>query len=165
MGRIMTAFRAFFAVLSDGEEAVKFRRERKREAKSLFERPAADCLDLLARLQERARFVDFLMEDLSGLDDAQVGAAVRNIHRDLRRALDDHFKLEPVTDGREGDPLEVPSGFDPYSFRLQGRVAGDPPYRGRIVHPGWRAVAVSLPARAEEATGEVVHPAEIELGG
>lgn len=165
MGRIMTAFRAFFAVLSDGEEAIKFRREKKREAAKLFEKPAADCLDLLARFQERARLVDFLMEDLAPLDDAQVGAAVRNIHRDLRRTLDDHFKFEPITDGREGDPLEVPAGFDPYAYRLQGQVAGDPPYRGRIVHPGWRAVSVTLPARAEEATGDVVHPAEIELGG
>ncbi len=165
MGRIMTAFRAFFAVLSRGGEAIKFREERKVEPAAPSEKPAADCLDLLSRLQERARFVDFLTEDISGLDDAQVGAAVRNIHRDLKKTLDEYFKLEPIVEGAEGDPVEVPAGFDAYAFRLQGQVAGNPPYRGRIVHPGWRAVAVTLPARAEEATGNVVHPAEIEMGG
>src|SRR4051794_37026728 len=44
-------------------------------------KPALDPLQLLAILQREGRLVDFLMEDLQGIPDAQVGAAVREVHQ------------------------------------------------------------------------------------
>ena len=48
---------------------------------------------LLAILQRDGRLVDFLMEDLAPYQDAQVGAAVRDVHRGCREALDKYASL------------------------------------------------------------------------
>jgi hypothetical protein len=55
------------------------------------------AVQMLALLQRDGRLVDFLMEDLSGYQDAQVGAAVRDVHAGCRQALTRYFTLAPVT--------------------------------------------------------------------
>src|SRR5690242_15152763 len=40
----------------------------------------AEIVSLVAILQDRGRLVDFLMEDITSYDDAQVGAAARVVH-------------------------------------------------------------------------------------
>src|SRR5438034_935106 len=40
-----------------------------------------DALTLLATLQREARLIDFLKESIGEYSDAQIGAAVRDIHR------------------------------------------------------------------------------------
>src|SRR5688572_33120833 len=54
------------------------------------------ALALLALLQREARLVDFLREPLEGLEDADIGAAVRNIHRGAAKVMTDYLVLEPV---------------------------------------------------------------------
>src|SRR4051794_32436639 len=49
--------------------------------------PADGAVQLLALFQRDARLLDFLMEDLSGYADAQVGAAVREVHAGARKTL------------------------------------------------------------------------------
>src|SRR5687767_11000204 len=44
-------------------------------------KPTGESVRLLALLQTEARLVDFLMEDIAAAPDAQVGQAVREIHR------------------------------------------------------------------------------------
>ena len=39
------------------------------------------AVQILAALQREGRLIDFLEEDLSAYEDAQIGAAVRNIHQ------------------------------------------------------------------------------------
>src|SRR5882757_5133694 len=105
---------------------------------------AEGALLLLALLQREGRLVDFLSEALDQHADAAIGAAVRDIHRGCRKVLDEHLRLEPVMPGQEDGPVVVPRGFDPSEVRLIGRAAGDPPFRGILVHHGWRAVEVKL---------------------
>ena len=59
------------------------------------------ALALLALLQREGRLVDFLREALDGYADADIGAAVRDIHRGCSKVLDEHFALEPVMPGEE----------------------------------------------------------------
>src|SRR5947208_227417 len=66
-------------------------------------KPSAEPLRLLAALQQEARLVDFLMEDLAGAGDAQVGQAVRDIHRKARAVLTQHLDLAPVLPQQEGE--------------------------------------------------------------
>ena len=40
--------------------------------------------------------------------------------------------------------MEVPAGFDAGRYRLTGNVTGEPPFRGRLVHPGWEATDVRV---------------------
>jgi len=122
------------------------------------------ALALLALLQREGRLVDFLRESLDAHDDAAIGAAARDVHRGCRKALDDHLKLEPVMPGAEEAAVTVPRGFDPGAVRLIGRADGDPPFRGVLVHHGWRAVDVRFPTLSDGVDRRVLAPAEVKVG-
>src|SRR5262245_48898276 len=121
------------------------------------------ALALLALLQREGRLVDFLRESLDGASDADIGAAVREVHRGCRKVLDLHLSIEPVMPGAEEDKVSVPRGFDPAEIRLIGEAKGEPPYRGTLRHHGWRVVDAKLPALADGVDRTVVAPAEVEL--
>ncbi len=122
------------------------------------------ALALLALLQREARLVDFLREPLDGLDDADIGAAVRNIHRGAAKVMTDYLVLEPVMPGDEDAPVTVPKGFDPTEIRLVGQVSGEPPFKGQLRHHGWRVSEVKLPSLADGVDRRVLAPAEVEIG-
>lgn len=123
-----------------------------------------DALSLLSTLQREARFVDFLKESIAAYDDAQIGAAVRDVHRDCAAAVERIFALRPVTDQAEGSPLEVAEGFDAARYKLTGNVAGKPPFRGTVAHHGWQATKCELPAwTGSEAAQTIVAPIELEI--
>lgn len=124
--------------------------------------PADGAVQLLALLQRDARLVDFLMEDISGYPDAQVGAAVREVHGSSRRTLAQYIALEAVLDGAEDQPVTLPS-IDPASVKIVGRSAGQPPIRGTLRHRGWRADRISLPPLPPSGARQVIAPAEVEL--
>src|SRR6516162_7994201 len=65
-------------------------------------KPSGAPLRLLNLLQREGRLLDFLMEDVEGYGDAQIGSAVRDIHRSCRKALEDHLVMEPVLPDAEG---------------------------------------------------------------
>jgi len=77
--------------------------------------------------------------------DAQIGAAARDVHRDCGTVLQRMFALRPAVADEEGKDVEIPAGFDAGRWRLTGNVTGEPPFRGRLVHPGWEATACELP--------------------
>ncbi|MFW5693135.1 MAG: DUF2760 domain-containing protein [Thermoguttaceae bacterium] len=126
--------------------------------------PRSEALTLLATLQREARFLDFVEEPLDDYTDAQVGAAARDVHRNCRSALQRLFAPKPLLDDAEGAEIEVPPGFDPGRFRLVGQVTGDPPFRGRLAHPGWEAARCDVPSwSGGESAARVIAPAEVEL--
>jgi len=184
MWRIWLAFRAFFAVLFNSAIADEVREVFARQelaisavpAKELpkVEKPSpakparkairSEAITLLATLQREARFIDFIKEPIDGYADAQIGAAVRDVHRDCGKALDRIFQLQPVLAQEEGSGVEVPAGFDAGRFRLSGNVKGEPPFHGRLVHGGWAVVVCQLPEwSGSEPSALVIAPAEVEL--
>jgi Domain of unknown function (DUF2760) len=124
---------------------------------------ADGALLLLGLLQREGRLVDFLRESLEQHPDAAIGAAVRDVHRGCRKVLEEHVRLEPVMPGNEDGPVVVPRGFDPTEVRLIGLAAGEPPFRGTLVHHGWRAIDVRLPTLSDGVDRRVVAPAEVRL--
>jgi hypothetical protein len=122
------------------------------------------ALALLALFQREGRLVDFLREDLGGHDDAQIGAAARDVHRGCKKVLEQHFGFEPVLPGAEDAAVTVPRGFDPAQIRLVGEAKGEPPFQGTLRHHGWRATQVKLPGLADGVDRTVVAPAEVEVG-
>ena len=123
-----------------------------------------DALTLLATLQREARLVDFLQEPIDAYNDAQIGAAVRDIHRDCRGVLERLFGLQSVVPQEEGAAIDVPHGFDAARYSLTGNVGGRPPYRGTLSHHGWLATRCELPTWTGSADGAmVVAAAEVEL--
>jgi len=122
------------------------------------------AVQMLSILQREGRFIDFLQEDLSLYEDAQIGAAVRNIHQGCKDALAEYVDLKPIYEQAEGSDVTVPPGFDSRSIRLTGNVVGNPPFKGIIRHRGWRVAKIELPQPTSEQKKDlVVAPAEVEV--
>jgi uncharacterized protein DUF2760 len=126
-------------------------------------KPSGEPLRLLALLQREGRLLDFLLEDVQQYANEQIGAAVRDIHRNCKKALQDHLVLVPVLAGEEQSAVEVAPGFDPSAIRLTGNVTGQPPFKGTLLHHGWRVKEIKLANPAEGQDEFVVQPAEVEL--
>ncbi len=115
-------------------------------------------------LQREARLVDFLQEPIAAYSDEQIGAAVRDVHRDSAAVLERVFGLKPVVPAEEGAAVDVPDDFDAAKYRLTGNVADRPPFRGVLMHHGWEATRAALPAWTGGASGaEVIAPAVVEI--
>lgn len=122
----------------------------------------SDALTLLEIFQREARLIDFLQEDLAGYDDAQIGAAVRDVHRDSAKVLERLFALKPVIEQEEGAavPLTEPSGG---RIRQIGNVR-EGATQGTVVHAGWQATKADLPKwTGSQDAKQIVAPAEVEV--
>jgi hypothetical protein len=185
--RISYAFRCFFSIVSNGEvpediapEVVKNPlplisegEQQKSPAPAAVEAaPAAaaeeDSADravqMLALLQRDGRLIDFFNEDIAPYQDAQIGAAVRELHTNCRKVLEQYVKLEPILAGDEDRPVTIDTGFDPAAIKLIGNVTGQPPLRGVLRHRGWRVTEVKLPPLLPVKAGRtIVAPAEVEV--
>lgn len=120
-------------------------------------------LKLLALLQQSSRLIDFIKEDISSFTDAQVGAAVRKVHSDCAKSLEELVTIRPILEEAEGSQIEVPVGYDLSTLKLVGKVKGEPPFKGTLVHKGWKVHQQSLPKKAGEGQGSVLCPAEVEI--
>lgn len=121
------------------------------------------ALQLLGLLQQEARFIDFLQEEIAGHADADIGAAVRIVHEGCRKVLKQHVKLEHVRPESENSRITLPKGFDASSVRVSGHIVGEPPFAGTLIHRGWRASNIQLPQLAEGHDARILAPAEVEL--
>lgn len=126
-------------------------------------KPSGEPVRLLALLQRDGRLLDFLLENIQSYDDAQIGAAVRDIHRQCQAALKEHLVLSPVIAQQEGATVDVPVGFDPSAIRLTGNVTGQPPFRGTLQHHGWRVTESKFAPLPEGQDPLVLMPAEVEI--
>jgi hypothetical protein len=118
---------------------------------------------LLTVFQREGRLVDFFFEKLDAYEDDQIGAAVRNIHENCRKAMDRHLKLKPVVDIEEGNEMTVKEGFDSKSIRLVGDVKGEPPFKGIVRHRGWQITTLNIPDLTGDEHSGILEPAEIEI--
>jgi uncharacterized membrane protein (UPF0136 family) len=160
--------RAEQAVPAPAAPAKPAREKPKAEADALpedLDPKTVGAAQILSILQRQGRFIDFLEEDLSLYEDAQIGAAVRTIHESCKAALAEYVQLEAVMDEEEGVQVTVPQGFDAAAIRLTGNVEGDPPFRGVLRHRGWRIRKIQLPRiTAHLGKERIVAPAEVEVG-
>ncbi len=137
----------------DSEEHQTIQRNRE---KRLF-------VHLFTVLQRQGRLMDFLKEDLSHYQDAQIGAAVRNIHENCRKTVDRYLAPEPVMKEDEGDLVKIPEGFDPNAIKLVGNVVGTPPFSGILRHRGWQVQTIRMPELSETENPNIIAPAEVEV--
>ena len=119
---------------------------------------------LLAALQREGRLMDFFAENLAQYQDAQIGAAVRNIHENCKKTLDKYLDLQAVLAQQEGDEITLEGDFDPNAVKLIGNVTGQPPFKGTVRHRGWRAGKLDMPAFSGHLDPAIIAPAEVEVG-
>jgi hypothetical protein len=185
MGRLGLAFKAFFKVLGNKEAA-----QRVEGALGGLALPApaaptpaapvprpeppkpapppkpkrSDALTLLSTLQREARFLDFIKEPIADYPDAQIGAVVRDIHRDCGAAIERLFAIRPVLPESEGASVKIPENADAGRYRFTGKVTDRPQGNGRLVHHGWEATQSEVPAwTGSDASARIIAPAEVEL--
>ena len=92
--RFLLALRSFWRIVTDADFASR--------VEPLFSRaPTGPDVRVLAVLQRDGRLIDFLQEELDSYTDAQIGAAVRDIHRGCRKSLHEYLTIEPIIDGAE----------------------------------------------------------------
>jgi hypothetical protein len=159
------AIKAFFKALNDPSSTQKFLegQDRTEEPQKASE---ASHLRLLAYLQKSGRFIDFIKEDLSSYNDAQIGAAVRKIHSECGKSLEELVTIRPLFDEKEGATITVPKGFNAAEIKITGKVKGEPPFTGILRHKGWKSHKISLPLSLLKQSGEkreILYPAEIEV--
>ena len=173
MSRISAAFRSFFSILFSGElpedVAREFGYEKPKPAPPPVEVPkikvSDGALQILGILQRDARLIDFLMEDIAGYADDQIGAAVRSVHTESRTALTRHVKLAPVIDGVEGtfQKLDASKAPDPNRIKLVGNVPASGKVAGALLrHRGWVASSIDLPPLGKQDP-TALFPAELEV--
>jgi hypothetical protein len=184
MSRIVLAFRAFFAALFNGPKAAAINaalnsvkvqkntaandavdtRQRELAAPAPPTPARSEAITLLAALQREARFVDLVKQPLANFSDEQIGAAARTVMGDCQKVLDRFFELQTLTDAPEGSPCDVPQGYDPGRYKLSGRVEGNGPFHGQLIHPGWQATTVKLPEwTGSKPAAQIIAPVEVEI--
>jgi len=122
----------------------------------------SDALSLLASLQREGRLLDFLKEPIEGYSDAQIGAAVRDIHRECGAVLERQFAIRPVLEKPEGSTVTLAS--EPaHRIRLTGKVDSGAA-SGTLVHNGWMATKCEMPVwSGEKEAATILAQAEVEL--
>jgi len=175
MNRIDLAIRSFFWIFMNrkfadkvqdhfdsvvAENAPELEAPKSEEVK----KERSEAVQLLALLQREGRLVDFFKESIDSYSDAQIGAAVRDIHRDCSALLARVFAVEPLENREEGTSILVPQGFNPEQFHLTGNLTGNPPYNGTLRHHGWKVTKTELPVwRGNDSAASVISPVEVEL--
>lgn len=154
------AFRAFMKAFKDPQKTEEFLKD---EAPKQIEAVDQSHLRLLHYLQQGGRLIDFLKEDISPFTDAQVGAAVRKIHQDCAQSIEDLVTIRPLREEQEGATVQIPKGYNPSEIKVVGKVKGEPPFSGTLIHRGWKAHKRSLPKKTGELATDVICPAEIEI--
>ena len=177
MSRVSLAFSSFFGILFGAglPEAVAKAFGYQKEAPKkpapppvkVFS-PADGALQFVGILQRDARLIDFLMEDISGYSDEEVGGAVRDVHQQCAQTLKRYVTLLPIIDGVEGTftKLEAagPLAKDAAAIKLLGNVPANGKVQGGTLrHKGWRTEKIDLPALIASQNTAVLAPAEIEV--
>ena len=179
MGRIGLAVRVFWGVVFQSQVAEQVRAALSGElparlepvaqpaaAKPVVPKPPArsEALTLLATLQREARFVDFIQEPIAAYSDAQIGAAVRDIHRDCSGMLERQFAIRPVLVQAEGSEVTIGVNAKSGRVKLTGKVGNNAQDSGTLVHHGWLVTKTDVPVWTGDAeAASIVTPAEVEV--
>jgi len=82
---------------------------------------------------------------------------------DCGKCLEELVTVRPLMEENEGSPITIPQGYDSSKIKVVGKIKGQPPYHGVLVHKGWKAHKRSLPKKIGDQTAEIICPAEVEV--
>lgn len=128
----------------------------------------AAVVQFVARLQEKGRLLDFIMDDIAAYDNESVGAAARIVHQGCCEVMHDSFTIETVFNGEEMESITLADNYDSHSYRLIGKVPESAPFVGQVLHRGWKTTRVNLPQVVNtedhiEVARSIMAPADVEI--
>ena len=122
-----------------------------------------DGIFLLSLFQKQGRLVDFLQQDIASFSNAEVGEAARVVHDGCARILGDYFTMEAIRTEEEGALVSVDADYNLSEITLTGNLRGSAPYRGELLHHGWKISDQHPPEQLDPKARFIVQPAEIEV--
>ncbi len=122
-----------------------------------------DGVFLLSLFQKQGRLVDFLQQDIASFSNAEVGEAARVVHDGCARILGDYFTMEAIRTEEEGALVSVDADYNLSEIMLTGNLRGSAPYRGELLHHGWKISDQHPPEQLDPRARFIVQPAEIEV--
>jgi len=128
----------------------------------------AAVVQFIARLQDKGRFLDFIMDDITAYDNESIGAAARIVHQGCCEVMHDSFTIETIFGGEEMEEITLADNYDSHLFRLVGNVPESAPFEGHVLHRGWKTTRVNLPqvVNTEEhidIARSIMAPADVEI--
>ncbi|MFT4901604.1 MAG: hypothetical protein ACI81V_000878 [Lentimonas sp.] len=122
---------------------------------------------LLSLLQEKGRFLDFVMDDIKSYPDTQIAAAARFVHQGCQAVMQHNFKIEPVASVSENSALTLDADYPRSDYRLSGKIGTKAPLSGTLKHKGWKTSAINLPkvmgSKAQAKGSHLLAAAEVEV--
>jgi hypothetical protein len=87
------------------------------------------------------------------------------VHEGCKAVLREHFRILPVREEQENSRVTVPPGYQADEYRLVGKISGQAPFTGTLMHRGWKTESVNLPRvmRGGDDRLPTISPAEVEL--
>ena len=125
-----------------------------------------EVLTLLSLLQEKGRFLDFVMDDVESYPDEQVGAAARIIHQGCRKILLEYFDIHPIHKEEEGVSIKIDTTSNKNTYKFIGNFEEKQEMLGTLVHKGWMTKAIDLPKQVDSSSNlnhNIIAPAEVEF--
>jgi hypothetical protein len=122
-----------------------------------------DGVFLLSLFQKQGRLVDFLQQDITSFSNAELGEAARVVHDGCARILGDYLIIKSIRIEEEGTLVNVEADYNLSEVTLTGNLHGSAPYRGELLHHGWKITGQNLPEQLDQKSRFIVQPAEIEV--
>ncbi len=126
-----------------------------------------EVISFLSLLQDKGRFIDFMVEDISEYPDQEVGSVARMVHQGCSQVLKDFFEISPLRSDEEGSVVTISEKDNPQEIRIIGKKIEEPIFSAKIVHRGWKTKKVGLPRMTGVLSGVqdryVISPCEIEV--
>lgn len=126
-----------------------------------------EVISFLSLLQEKGRFIDFMVEDISEYPDQEVGSVARMVHQGCSQVLKDFFEISPLRSDEEGSVVTISEKDNPQEIRVIGKKIEEPIFSAKIVHRGWKTKKIGLPRMTgSQSTVQdryVISPCEIEV--
>ena len=122
-----------------------------------------DGVFLLSLFQKQGRLVDFLQQDITTFSNAEIGEAARVVHDGCAKILVDYFTMEAIRTEEEGVLVNVEADYNLSEITLTGNLRGSAPYRGELLHHGWKISDQHPPEQLDPKSRFIVQPAEIEV--
>ena len=144
-------------------ESISKPNEPEKENKNISHKFDDGAIYALVLLQREGRLIDFLKESIDSYTDAQIGSAVRQIHKNCNKVMNDYFHVTPVIDHSEGEEVPLEEKIDPTVIRLTGKIPSSRPEKGLLRHKGWKISNLKLPVRNETVNSRIIQQAEVEI--
>jgi hypothetical protein len=117
----------------------------------------------LMLLQKHARLIDFIYENIDHYSDEEIGAGARVVHQGCQKVFKEYITIEPLHTQQEDSIVTLEDGFNAKEIKLTGNISGIPPFKGKLIHRGWKITQINLPQSTDTQSSLIIAPAEVEL--